>query len=100
MKKLRLKALSLGAREILSREQLKRVIGGGCQNANDCPLDYFCDLNGVCEYSGIPDGSTPSTASGTGCDYGYVKCDCTSSYSYDCVATQQECLDLRSANPC
>jgi hypothetical protein len=44
MKKLRLKALSLGAREILSREQLK-AITGGCSSSQDCGalLPYCVD---------------------------------------------------------
>jgi hypothetical protein len=35
MKKLRLRALSLGAREILSREQLKSITGG-CTDSSNC----------------------------------------------------------------
>jgi hypothetical protein len=46
MKKLQLKALSLGAREILSREQL-RSINGGCSNDDDCSAGGYCQ-NGSC----------------------------------------------------
>lgn len=35
MKKLKLKALELGARELLSREQLKNVIGGSGTGSED-----------------------------------------------------------------
>jgi hypothetical protein len=61
MKKLKLKALSLGAREILSREQL-RSINGGCTTATDCGVGQLCDQNNQCEND--PNG--PSGGSGSG----------------------------------
>lgn len=39
MKKLTLKALELGARELLSREQLKNILGGDIGSATDCDGD-------------------------------------------------------------
>ncbi|MFL9485007.1 hypothetical protein ACI6Q2_19640 [Chitinophagaceae bacterium LWZ2-11] len=40
MKKLKLKALEFGAKEVLTREQLKRVLGGdGSGDGNDVYLD-------------------------------------------------------------
>ena len=46
MKKLKLKALGLGAREVLSREQLRNVFGGSDGSGGDgCASDKFkaCD---------------------------------------------------------
>jgi hypothetical protein len=62
MKKLRLKALDLCAREILSREQM-RSINGGCGTLADCDDDYYCGTDGNCQYAGIP-GSGNSGGSG------------------------------------
>ncbi len=51
MKKLKLKALELGATELLTREQLKSIIAGSgpescpdnaCQTYDDCPGDEIC----------------------------------------------------------
>jgi len=39
MKKLRLSALELGAKEVLSRDQLKKVLGGG---ASGCSVSVTC----------------------------------------------------------
>nr|WP_295868395.1 hypothetical protein [uncultured Chitinophaga sp.] len=49
MKALKLKALALGAREILSREQMKNVSGGAgqCQADMDCPPGLICS-GGMC----------------------------------------------------
>jgi hypothetical protein len=47
MKKLKLKALSLGAKEILSREQLQQVNGGST-------LTGCCWIIGSCTYPGQP----------------------------------------------
>ncbi|QJB30646.1 hypothetical protein HF324_04455 [Chitinophaga oryzae] len=48
MKALKLKALELGAREILSREQMKAVSGGaGCQSDMECPPGLVCS-DGIC----------------------------------------------------
>lgn len=48
MKALKLKALELGAREILSRDQMKNVSGGaGCQSDADCPPGLVC-YEGLC----------------------------------------------------
>jgi hypothetical protein len=48
MKKLRLKALNLAAGEILNREQLKMVAGGGYSSEADCSAHYYYNANGVC----------------------------------------------------
>lgn len=42
MKKLKLKALALGATEILTREQLKSIMGG-CFADSDCPSGQKCN---------------------------------------------------------
>jgi hypothetical protein len=61
MKKLKLKALELGATEILTREQLKKVFGGddtggsgsgsgsgsGCKDT--CTDTLFCNANQTCK---------------------------------------------------
>ncbi|TWF40655.1 hypothetical protein FHW36_104338 [Chitinophaga polysaccharea] len=39
MKKLKLKALDLGAKELLTREQLKNVMGGDGSGTKDCTND-------------------------------------------------------------
>jgi hypothetical protein len=70
MKKLRLKALSLGAREILSREQL-RSITGGCDNNVPCPGGEWCDA-GICRQYGGTGGA--SASGGSGCPTGEVPC--------------------------
>jgi hypothetical protein len=71
MKKLQLKALSLGAREILSREQL-RSITGGCTSDSDCEAAVSCDSLGHCT-SGTDSGSS-STGSSSGSDGGGDVC--------------------------
>jgi hypothetical protein len=62
MKKLQLKALSLGATEILGREQLKSILGG-CSTDSDCSSGGHCQ-DGVCDNEG---GSASDTGSDTGC---------------------------------
>jgi hypothetical protein len=47
MKKIKLKALYLGAREILSREQLRNITGGACYET-DCPVGYICNTEDAC----------------------------------------------------
>lgn len=82
MKKLRLKALKLGAREILSREQLKSITGGACLDNTGCDTYYYC-YNGHCQYASITPGDNPgsnnppgsgSTGLGEGCGAGYTSC--------------------------
>jgi hypothetical protein len=66
MKKLRLKALSLGAREILTREQLKSI-NGGCTSLSDCSLSQICNVSrGVCEDADPGGSSVGSGSGGTG----------------------------------
>ncbi|WP_143312992.1 hypothetical protein [Chitinophaga eiseniae] len=45
MRSLKLKALELGARQILNREQMKNVSGGNvvCNSGMECPDGYVCD---------------------------------------------------------
>jgi hypothetical protein len=64
MKKLRLKALNLGATEILSREQL-RSINGGCTSDSDCTGD-----NVVCNSFNVCMGGYDTTGSGGSYDGG------------------------------
>ncbi len=64
MKKLRLKALSLGAREILSREQL-RSITGGCSGPDEC-LGGWC-INGNCTSTNLGSGSSTGSGGRDGC---------------------------------
>jgi hypothetical protein len=59
MKKLQLKALALGAAEVLTRAQLRNVLGGvnapgpgdcptGCSNLNPCPVNSPYCLSTTC----------------------------------------------------
>ncbi|MCC6286784.1 MAG: hypothetical protein IT249_02765 [Chitinophagaceae bacterium] len=57
MKKLKLKALQLGATEILTREQLKRIVSGGeaggaicipCTNDDGCRSTQECRSSPSC----------------------------------------------------
>jgi hypothetical protein len=88
MKKLRLKALSLGAREILNREQLKAVTGG-CNDNNDCYHDQYCNNYGEC----IDGGGGSKYGSGTGgCPEGTYNCYCNGGLigclsDFDCTHT-------------
>lgn len=78
MKKLRLRALDLGAKEVLSREQLKLILGGdgssgiggsgsGCLNPTECNGFTTC-INGVCtDPLGGGSGSGGSGGGGTTC---------------------------------
>jgi len=53
MKKLKLKALELGASEVLTREQLKNVLGGdgsGGGSGGSCFGTYFYSGDNGCEY--------------------------------------------------
>lgn len=48
MKKLKLSESNFAGAEVLSRAQLKKVIGGlgstDCDNDGDCPIDSFCTV--------------------------------------------------------
>ncbi len=68
MKKLRLKALSLGAREILSREQL-RSITGGCTQDSDCTGGNICNSSNQCtgDNGGGSDPGSSGSGGGTNC---------------------------------
>jgi hypothetical protein len=67
MKKLRLKALSLGATEILNRDQLRAIMGGDCDGCTH----GWCDA-GICrDYDG---GGGPSGSGPDGCAEGFVHC--------------------------
>jgi len=72
MKKLKLKALELGAMEVLTRAQLKSIMGGdGCTSDADCPPSAYCsNSNGnVCVDRGgsyIIGGSGSGSGSGDG----------------------------------
>lgn len=55
MKKLKLRATELGAKEVLTNEQLKNIVGGTanerayCKLNIDCPPgEYCCQLLGIC----------------------------------------------------
>lgn len=65
MKKLKLKALELGAKEVLSRDQLKKVLGGfaaaGCSVSIACP-------NGETKSCSCQSGTCSSSSSGVTCD--------------------------------
>jgi hypothetical protein len=67
MKKLRLKALSLGAREILSREQLRTITGGQCSTDNDCPSGSVCTSLNECSSDPYSGGSGQGSGSGDPC---------------------------------
>ncbi|WP_313187775.1 hypothetical protein [Sphingobacterium siyangense] len=43
MKKLNLKELGIASEQILTRSQLKGILGGlGCETHKDCPSGYAC----------------------------------------------------------
>jgi hypothetical protein len=76
MKKLQLTALKLGAKEILTREQLKRITGG-CESALDCEMGQYCTshedpndpnvwISGACVNSGPTGGGPGSDGTGSG----------------------------------
>jgi len=93
MKKLRLKALSLGAREILNREQLK-AISGGCTTDQDCGALLPVCSGGSCVAAGggtIPSGSSADPT----CPSGYYTCFCGLS-NMGCL-TPDECSHLQCA---
>jgi hypothetical protein len=46
MKKLKLRALDLGSSEILSREQLKNIIGANGSGSDRCSNDRLCSVYG------------------------------------------------------
>lgn len=71
MKKLKLKALELGAMEILSREQLKRVMGGG-----NCAVTFT-----------LPNGGTSGTAQFDHCDYFVLHKNSNGTQTYTCYGT-------------
>ena len=77
MKKLRLKVLSLGAREILSREQLKMVTGG-CTSHGDCSGEGYRCVDGSCVAPG--QGGSGSNSGGGGTN---TPPNCSSEY-YGC----------------
>jgi hypothetical protein len=77
MKKLRLKALSLGATEILTREQLKAITGGSCTSVQDCGALLPACVNGECVALGGGSGSGGgSDGGGTVCEPGFYNCCC------------------------
>jgi len=83
MKKLRLKALSLGAREILNREQLKAVTGG-CFTDTDCGSGGSCDTNSN-QCTGGPSGGS--------CLPGQSQCGiCGCKSAADCAALGASCM--------
>jgi hypothetical protein len=77
MKKLKLAALQLGAKEVLTREQLKKVLGGDgsidgtcrCANGLDCSL-----FDGTKNYPGNCDSNW---GGGSG---GWMACGCSTAY--------------------
>ncbi len=76
MKKLRLKALSLGAREILSREQLRSVTGG-CMTSYDCDGGRgFCNALNECEGGGGSGGARSSAPDHATCPGDSYQCYC------------------------
>jgi hypothetical protein len=88
MKKLRLRALSLGAKEILSREQLRAVIGGDCNDRGDCG-GYECI-----------DGHCAPPASGTGsneCPDGELPCFVPHTAQYCGCLSQSQCDGKQSS---
>jgi len=74
VKKLKLKALELGAHEILTRTQLKTILGGGFGSGSCDMIDPRCPeinaeagicLDGLCNYGGITGGGS-GLGSGSG----------------------------------
>ena len=64
MKKLKLKALELGATEVLTRDQLKNVLGG--YGSTGCGANGTC--SGTCIEPGMTCGYEPSDGTCM-CDY-------------------------------
>lgn len=79
MKKLKLKALELGASELLTRQQLKNVMGGSGSGGSSCEVSVNCYTrvyeNG--QWVDRPNGSIKCTSDTNNCDHGttYVSCD-------------------------
>lgn len=77
MKKLKLKALELGANEVLSRSQLKNILGGSGGSAGSGPGSGLGWGNNYCEATAVC-GATSITCSGKGyCrgkDFEFVEC--------------------------
>ena len=99
MKKLRLKALSLGAREILSREQLK-AITGGCTSDSQCGSG-ICNSSSVCVGGSGPGSGHNYTGSGQAVCYSSSGTDsngnsCTCSEEPDgnggCKMSSSDCV--------
>lgn len=93
MKKLKLKALSLGAREILSREQLRSITGGSCASADGCAINEYCDESDNCVpleggYSGSGAGGGSGSGSQMEC---YCQTFCCGNVYYGMVDTLEEC---------
>lgn len=96
MKKLRLKALELGAKEVLTRAQLRNILGGSCTLNSDCGVFHYCYM-GNCYDSNTPPpvgGSGGSGGSGGtgGCTDGSSLCTCKGIY-YGCQ-TSSACSTL------
>ncbi len=90
MKKLRLKALSLGAREILNRDQLRRITGGSCSTDYDCGAGSVC--NSLNECTADPNqGGSGSNGDPSGCDNGTYHCTCSATNTDIGCMTPEQC---------
>lgn len=63
MKKLQLKALEIGAQQVLTREQLKKMVGGDNPNCAGVTgsYDWYCDKGGTCSHVGTMSCNSAST---------------------------------------
>jgi hypothetical protein len=73
MKKLKLMALEISASGVLTREQLRNIVGGSegghCQTVADCGLGNYACINSVCFVTGFGNGCVPAcTGWGQYCD--------------------------------
>lgn len=107
MKKLKLKALELGAHEILTRTQLKTILGGGFGSGSCDAMNPHCAvisgetgvcISGLCTYGvGGPGGGSGSGSGGGGigvgtCGESQVRCSCAESGAdLGCAANSEEC---------
>jgi len=109
MKKLRLRALDLGAKEVLSREQLKHILGGdgsggiggsgsGCTNPTECNGFTTC-INGVCT-DPLGGGSGSGGSGGGGITCGLWHCTIEGVFTTVCQSTNPSVGDCDLGGTC
>lgn len=85
MKKLKLQALASGATEVLTRDQMKNVLGGTIDPPGDCGLPT--DTNGCSTAACKRDVGTCKNVEGTcGSSSNNTKCTCATVSDGNCVS--------------